>query len=153
MRGETQASHLETMMRKQGALQTYELALAPVRIGYDDLKRLQKDDLVSLQSGKPALFLLDKDEIVATVGLDLWKRMAEVISLKKRKHKKHGKYEILLCSFGEVNSSRLLKGKRIDVSALDLSRVTLKTKEKIWAYGTLVWTNEHVAVKILKVEK
>ncbi len=61
------------------------------------------------------------------------------------------KYKMLKISFGTVQSKALEIGSTMDITHLDLEKVTLVSEGKIIAEGSLVNVDEEIAIQIKKV--
>jgi len=154
MRGETQATHLEKMMRKHPLFHTYELALSPTQIKRSSLKSIEKGDIVLLHSKDPRLELQREGKLYAVARMHPCHKSlkVEVVKEKKREYKTDSKkYEILYCLFGAIRSKEIKADMKIDISSVDMEHVTLKTRKRTVAVGHLVRVGGEVAVEIEKV--
>lgn len=156
MRGETQADHLEEMMRKHPLFTYYELTLPSVALKRTNRKKLKAGDLILLHQERPSLTLYLDGCHVAKVQLDRCQKSISVLELytdSERESLNEKKYEILRCSFGNIQSKALSKGMKLDISELDLTKLTLFVEGEAVAEGRPVWVENELAVEIIKVEE
>ena len=157
MRGDTQATHLERMMCTHPLFQSYELTLYPVAVKRSSLKKIAKGDILLLGLESMEFLVWQESTIVATGHLLYCERSisidSSVLPVNMTKLYENKKYEIVKCSFGQIYSKKLTKHRKLDVSPLDLARVTLKSDSKNIAHGRLVNINGQISVEIIKVEK
>jgi len=157
MHGETQANRLAELMQRRGDLPNYELALHLVAVRSSSLKKLDVNDILLLGLNNLEYVLIDNGVICAmTVLIKHNNRYAiEVTDTVKNTIKQYEskKYEMIKLSFGEIQSRTLDVGHTIDMSQVDLEKVTLVRNEKKIATGTLINIDGEIAVKIDKVEK
>ena len=155
MKHETQALHLARMMQKHVSYPTYELTLPLVKIQSNKLKKLNENDLLLTGIDRLELLLMNGNTIYATMRLRPMKNMhrAEIIHLAEDtiKQSDSKKYKVLKISFGTVQSKALEIGSRIDITHVDLDKVTLVSEDKMIAEGSLVNVDEEIAIQIKKV--
>jgi hypothetical protein len=157
MRGETQATHLEKMMRKHPLFSHYTLTFPPVPIRRNRLKKLQKGDVVLLHLTHPKLQLWQEGCYAADVEM---KACTEHIAVTKISEgsvpytpadsKKHA---LLLCTFGVVQSRTLQEGMKMDTGTIDFTDVTLTVEGEAVATGMPVWVEETIGIEITKVKR
>jgi hypothetical protein len=156
MKNETQALHLARMMQRHIHTPSYELALPSVMVQSKKLKKLSVDDVLLTGFDRYELFLIDSDTICANIKLnqmentsriEITKLMQETIEQSDSK-----KYEVLNISFGTVQSQVLELGHTIDITHIDLEKVTLVSKAKMIAEGSLVIVDDEIAIQIKKVK-
>lgn len=156
MKGETQAVHLEKMMQKHKLYPEYELALFPIQVKKNALKKLSGGDLFLLGLHSLEMILLEEGTIIsANVVLnesgnssklkiiDIYKSTVEQTDSKK--------YEIVKISFGVLQSRKLEVGHMIEIAQLNLQEVSLYVDGKNIAKGSLVNVDEEIAVQIDEV--
>ncbi|MCW8820692.1 MAG: FliM/FliN family flagellar motor C-terminal domain-containing protein [Sulfurovum sp.] len=155
MKNETQAFHLAKMMQTHTRYPMYELALPLVSVRSSKLKKLNVDDVILTGFNTLEFVLIDGDIICANV---LFKQMenahgTEISYLLEDTIKQYDskKYEILKISFGTVQSKVLEVGHTIDITHIDLEKVSLVLEDKMIAEGTLVKVDEEIAIQIKKV--
>jgi len=156
MRGETQATHLEKMMREHPLFQDYDLTLPPVTIRRSSLKKIEKGAVILLHLIHPELQLWRNGNVCAVVEMDRCKKTVTIIDTeieKKYLLKSSKKDETLFCLFGSVSIKETKGGTAIDVSTFDMERVLLTVAGERIARGRLVWVDEEIAVEIEKVER
>jgi hypothetical protein len=155
MKHETQALHLARMMQKHVSYPTYELTLPLVRVQSNKLKKLNENDLLLTGIDRLELLLMNGNTIYATMRLRPMKNMhgAEIIHLDEDtiEQSDSKKYKILKISFGTVQSKALEIGSTIDITHIDLEKVTLVSEDKMIAEGSLVNVDEEIAIQIKKV--
>jgi hypothetical protein len=157
MRGESQASHLENLMRGHPFVTDYALTLPAVELKRSARKRLQKGDILLLHLDSPELHLQHEGKLMAEVSMECGYDRVTVSHIheteKPLKEHNSKKYEILLCTFGTLRCKELKKGASLDISALEMTSVTLFADGKQFAYGSPVWVEKKIAVEITKVIK
>ena len=155
MKHETQAHHLAEIMQKHISYPTYDLTLPPVRVRSNKLKKLSVNDLLLIGVDRLELLLMNGNTIYATMRLRPMKNMhrAEIIHLAEDtiEQPDSKKYKILKISFGTVQSKALEIGSTIDITHIDLEKVTLASEDKMIAEGSLVNVDEEIAIQIKKV--
>jgi len=99
--------------------------------------------------------LVDGDTICANTRLKPMGNAhgAEIVYLTEDtiKQSDSKKYKTLKNSFGTVQSKALEIGSTIDITHLDLEKVTLVSEGKMIAEGSLVNVDEEIAIQIKKV--
>jgi hypothetical protein len=155
MKDETQASHLAKMMQTHTRYPMYELALPLFQVRSNKLKKLNVDDVILAGFNTLEFVLIDGDIICANV---LFKQMenahgTEIFYLSEDliKQSDSKKYETLKISFGTVQSKVLEVGHTIDITHIDLEKVSLVLEAKTIAEGSLVKVDEEIAIQIKKV--
>lgn len=153
MKNETQASHLAKMMQTYTSYPVvYELALPLVAVRSNKLKKLNVDDVILTGFDTLEFVLIDEDIICANVLLDnthrteIFHLLNDTIKLSDSK-----KYETLKISFGTVQSKVLEVGHTIDITHIDLEKVSLVLEAKTIAEGSLVKVDDAIAIQIKKV--
>jgi len=157
MKSETQAFHLAKMMQDHTLYTKYELTLPLVSVRSKKLKNLSVDDVLLLDLNVLEFVLMDAEKMCANVLLkeieniheleisDVAKDMLGTIDSKK--------YQTLKLSFGTVQSKVLEVGEMIDITHIDLGKVTLVSEDKKLAEGSLINVDNEIAIKIDKVIK
>lgn len=155
MKHETQAHHLARIMQKHISYPTYELTLPLVKVRNNKLKKLNENDLLLTEIDSLELSLMNGNTIYATMRLRTMKNAhrAEIVHLAEDtiEQSDSKKYKILKISFGTVQSKALEIGSTIDITHLDLEKVTLVSEGKMIAEGSLVNVDEEIAIQIKKV--
>lgn len=155
MKHETQAHHLARMIQKHIPYPAYELALPLVRVRSNKLKKLSVNDILLIGVDTLELVLMDGNTICGTMRLRSTENThgAEIFHLDEDTLKQYDskKYKTLKISFGTVQSKVLEIGSTIDISHVDLEKVTLVSEGKIIAEGSLVNVDEEIAIQIKKV--
>ena len=155
MKHETQALHLAKMMQKHTSYPTYELTLPLVTVRSNKLKKLSVDDVLLIGFDRLEFLLLDGDTICANTRLKPMgnSRGSEIIHLTEDtiKQSDSKKYEIIKISFGTVQSKALELGSTIDITHVDLEKVSLVLDGKTIADGSLVNVDDEIAIQIKKV--
>jgi transposase len=157
MKGETQALRLEKMMQKHKRYPEYELALFPIQVKKNALKKLVSGDLFLLGLDSLEMILLEEDNISANVVLDKSGQSSKIkITLlhdNTIKPNDSKKYQIIKFSFGMLQSRTLEIGHQIETAQLNLKEVSVYVDEKNIAKGSLVNVDEEIAVQIDEVMK
>lgn len=155
MKGETQALHLAQMMKNYIHAVQYELALPLVTVRSSKLKKLSVEDVWLLDLKVLECVLIEGDTICANLVLKKidGSYMIEITELYKKMILSHdsNKYETLKFSFGACQMGSLEVGKSLDMAEFDLEKITLMLGEKKIAVGSLVNSDNELAVKINKV--
>ena len=155
MKNETQAIHLAKMMQRHIHTANYELALPSVMIPRKKLKKLSVDYVLLTGFDKLEFNLIDKDTICANIQLKQSEKESrfEVTELTKEpiKQPDSKKYKVLNFFFGTVKSRGLELGSTIDITHLDIEKVSLVSEGEIIAEGSLVNVDEEIAIQIKKV--
>lgn len=155
MKGETQALHLAQMMQKHIQNPSYELILPLVMIQSKKLKKLSVDDVLLTDFDRLDFSLIDGDTVCANMRLKHMKKrqIAEIIDLNQNTIKQYNtkKYDTFKISFGKIQNKGLKVGDVIDLSDVDLEKVTLESKGETIAEGFLVNVNNKIAIQIKKV--
>jgi len=155
MKHETQALHLAMMMQKHTRYPTYELTLPLITVRSNKLKKLSVDDVLLTGFERLEFLLIDKDTICANIELKPMKNMhgAEISYLTEDtiKQSDSKKYKTLKISFGTVQSKALEIGSTIDITHINLEKVTLESEAKTIAECSLVNVDEEIAIQIKKV--
>ncbi len=155
MRHETQAHHLARMMQKHILYPTYELTLPLVTVRSNKLKKLSVNDILLIGVDTLELSLMDGNTICANMRLRTMENVhgAEIVHVVEDTIKQldSKKYKTLKISFGSVQSKVLEIGSTIDITHVDLEKVTLISEDKIIAEGSLVNVDEEIAIQIKKV--
>jgi len=157
MHGETQANRLAQLLQQQGNLPHYELALPLVTVRSSSLKRLDVNSVLLLGLRHLECVLMDESIICATVVLTKlpYSYVMKILAIEKDPIAQHEskKSEMIKLSFGKIQSRTLCVGHTIDVSQVNLEKVTLVYKEKKIATASLINVDGEIAVRIDKVEK
>ena len=157
MHGETQANRLAQLIQKQGNLPHYELALPLVTVRSSSLKKLDINSILLLGMNDLECVLMDNNAICATVVLVKlpYSYAMKVLKIDKEPvvQQDSKKSEMIKLSFGKVQSRTLDIGYTIDVSQVNLEKVTLVYREKKIATASLINVEGEIAVKIDKVEE
>jgi len=155
MKAETQALHLEKMMQKHTLYPEYELALAPIQVKKNALKKIVSGDLFLLGLDNLEMILLEEENISANV---LLKKSGESNKIKITHLYKNAsvqtnskKYEIVKFSFGMIQSRILEVGHQIETAQLNLKDVSVYVDGENIAKGSLVNVDEEIAVQIDEV--
>ena len=155
MKHETQALHLAKMMQKHVCYPTYDLTLPLVTVRRNKLKKLNENDLLLIGVDRLELLLMNGNTIYATMRLRMMKNAhgAEIVHVAEDtiEQSDSKKYKILKISFGTVQSKALEIGSTIDITHVDLEKVTLVSEGKKIAEGSLVNVDEEIAIQIKKV--
>ncbi len=155
MKHETQALHLAKMMQKHLSYPTYDLTLPPVTVRSNKLKKLSLNDILLTGFDSLELLLMDGETICAKIRLKPMpnKYGAEIVYVVEDTIKQldNKKYKMLKISFGTLQSKALDIGSTIDITDMDLKKVTLISEGKMIAEGSLVNVNEEIAIQIKKV--
>jgi hypothetical protein len=157
MRGETQASHLENLMREHPLVADYELTLPAVELKRSARKKLQRGDILLLPLDSLELLLHHKGEFIANVSMKYGYDKVSILDVLQKKvpvnKADSKKYETLLCVFGTVRCKELRRGISLNTSTIDMTSLTLFANGKEFAYGCPVWVENNIAIEITKVEK
>ncbi|TET88774.1 MAG: hypothetical protein E3J96_02605 [Sulfurovum sp.] len=155
MKGETQAVHLEKMMQKHKLYPEYELALSPILVKKNALKKLASGDLFLLGLPSLEMILLEEGNISANVVLNESGNSSKVKIIHRNKstmkQTDSKKYQIVKFSFGVLQSRKLEVGHKIEIAQLNLHEVKLLVDGKNIAKGSLVNVDEEIAVQIDEV--
>ena len=134
MKAETQALHLEKMMQKHKLYPEYELALSPIQVKKNALKKLTSGDLLLLGMHRLDMILLEEDEICANVVLNDSGSSSKIKIIKLNRSTTEQinskKYEIVEFSFGMIQSRTLEAGHQIETAQLNLQEVLLHVNGK-----------------------
>jgi len=157
MKSETQAFHLAKMMQDHTRYAKYELVLPLVSVRNKKLKELSPDDVLLLGLNVLEFVLMDTERLCANVVLKEIKNIHELeithvdkVTIGPIDSKK---YKTLRLSFGTVQCKVLEVGETIDVTHIDLGKVTLFSENKKLAEGSLINVDNEIAIKIDKVIK
>lgn len=157
MKNETQAIHLARIMQRHMHSPSYDLALPVVMIQSKKLKKLNVHDIVLTGFDRLEFLLIDKDTICANMKL---KQMENISGVEVTKLDKHTveqpnskKYKSLKVLFGTVQSKTLELGSTIDITHIDLEKVSLVSEGKMIAEGFLVNVDDEIAIQIKKVKQ
>ena len=157
MKSETQAFHLAKMMQDHTHYPMYELTLPLVAVRSKKIKNLFLDDVLLLGLNVLEFVLMDAESLCANVVLKEMENIheLEIIHLEEEAIKPidSKKYETLKLSFGTVQSKVLEVGETIDITHIDLGKVTLLSENKKLAEGSLINVDNEIAIKIDKVIK
>ena len=155
MKAETQALHLEKMMQKHRLYPEYELALAPIQVKKNALKKLVIGDLFLLGLDSLEMILLEEDNISANVLLNKSGESSKIKIIYFHKdasvQTNSKKYKIVKFSFGMLQSRTLEVGHQIETAQLNLKKVSLYVDGENIAKGSLVNVDEEIAVQIDEV--
>ena len=155
MKVETQALHLAKMMKSYIHTVQYELALPLVTVRSSKLKKLSVKDVLLLDLKVLEFVLIDGDTICADLVLKNvdGRYVTEITHLHKKTIPSNdsNKYETIKFSFGECQMKNLEVGNSLDMAQFDLEKITLIQGDKKIAEGSLVNSDNEVAVKINKV--
>jgi hypothetical protein len=155
MKHETQALHLAKMMQKHTSYPRYELTLPFVTVRSNKLKKLSVDDVILTGFDRLEFLLLDGDIICANLEVKSMKNThgAEIVYLSKDtiEQSDSKKYKTLKISFATVQSKALELGSTIDITHVDLGKVSLVSDGKMIAEGSLVNVDDEMAIQIKKV--
>jgi flagellar motor switch/type III secretory pathway protein FliN len=156
MKSETQAYHLAKMMLEQTRYPRYELSLPLVLVRSNKLKKLAVDDVLLLGLGVLEFVLMDGERSCAKLQLRQSENNHELeitdVPNEPVEQLDSKKYKILKLSFGTVQSKVLEVGHRVDITQLDLMKVTLVQEGKTIAEGSLANVDEEIAIQIKKVK-
>lgn len=148
----TQALRLQEMMKRQQRLPDYTLSLYPVEVKKRSFERLEKGDLVLLESKRLTLYLCRDETIDASCSVISQDglRKIEVTDLIKKPEKKSDskKYKILFPVLAQLPGRKIEPGTVIDISDIDISQVTLLHEGKSIAAGHLVIFEDEIAIMI-----
>ncbi len=152
MKSETQALHLARIMQRHMHTPSYEVVLPLVMVQSKKLKKLSVDDVLLTGFDKLEILLIDGDIICANMQLKQTGAASEIAISKLTKETikqcDSKKYETLKISFGSVQMKALELGQTIDITHIDLEKVTLVLKDKTIAEGFLVTVDEEIAIQI-----
>jgi hypothetical protein len=155
MKSETQAFHLARIMQRRMHTPSYELVLPLVMIQSKKLKKLSVDDVLLTGFDRLEFLLIDGDIICANTQLKQMRTASEIAISKLTKETVEQfdskKYKTLKISFGSVQSKALELGQTIDITHIDLEKVTLVLKDKTIAKGSLVTVDEEIAIQIKEI--
>jgi hypothetical protein len=155
MKGETQAVHLANIMQKHKLYPEYELALPLIMVKKNSLKKLSKGDILLLGFDRLEMILLQEGRICAQVIMNESGKSSKIkitnLYQDTAKSNNSKKYQIVKCSFGNLQSRKIEVGHNIGVSSLDLQEVTLVVEDENIAKGSLVSVDEEIAVQISEV--
>jgi flagellar motor switch/type III secretory pathway protein FliN len=132
MKAETQALHLEKMMQRHKLYPEYELALSPIQVKKNALKKLTSGDLFLLGMHRLEMILLEEGNISANVVLNESGNSSKIKIIK-------------------LNRSTIKQTK--ETAQLNLQEVLLHVNGKNIAKGSLVNVDEEIAVQIDEVRK
>jgi len=148
----TQALRLQEIMKRQQRLPNHTLSLYPVEVKKHSLERLEKGDLVLLESRRLRLCICQNETIIASCALLLKDglRKIEITDLIKNpgKHINSKKYQILFPELSQLQCQEIRSGVVIDISHIDVSQVTLKHEGISIAAGHLGVVEEEIAIMI-----
>jgi flagellar motor switch/type III secretory pathway protein FliN len=157
MKGETQALHLEKIMQKHRLYPEYELALSPIQVKKNSIKRLSKGDILLLGLDSLNMILLDEGEICASVVINKIENSSKLritqLNRSTIEQSDSKKYDTVKISFGMIQSRKLEVGHNIGTTSLNLQEVTLTLEDKNLAKGSLVSVDEEIAVQIDEVRR
>jgi len=157
MRGETQANHLVKMMQKHKLYPEYELALSPIQVKKNSLKKLAKGDILLLGLDSLNMILIEEGEVCASVVINKTENSSKlrITQLNKStiEQSDSKKYDTVKISFGMIQSRKLKVGHNIGVTSLKLQEVTLTVEDKNLAKGSLINVDEEIAVQIDEVRR
>jgi len=157
MKSETQAFHLAKMMQDHTHYPKYELVLPLVSIRSKNLKKLSLDDVLLLGLNVLEFVLMDAESMCANVVLKDMENIHELeiinLNVDTIYPVDSKKYDTLKLSFGTVQSKVLEVGETIDITHIDLGKVTLFSENKKLAEGSLINVDNEIAIKIEKVIK
>jgi len=155
MKSENQALRLAKMMQNHTRYPTYELALPLVVVRSNKLKKLSVDDVLLMGFDALEFLLIDGDTICANMVLKQMGNMygTKIVYLAKNTIRENDstKYKTLKLSFGTVQSKALEVGRTIDITHIDLEKVTLVLEGENIAEGSLINVDEEIAIQIKKV--
>ncbi len=155
MKHETQALHLAKMMQKHTRYPMYELTLPLITVRSNKLKKLSVDDVLLTGFDRLEFLLIDRDTICANMQLKPMENThgAEIVYLTEDtiKQSNSKKYKTLKILFGTVQSKALEIGSTIDITHINLEKVTILSEGKTIAEGSLVNVDEEIAIQIKKV--
>lgn len=155
MKSETQAVRLARLVQRHIQSTKYELVLPSVIIQSKKLKKLSRGDLLLTGFDRLDLLLMDGEKTCANAQLKKRDKRysTEIVDLaiETEKQSYSKKYKKLIISFGKVQSNVLEPGQAIDITHLDMERVTLVSKGKRVAEGSLVSVDKEIAIEIEKV--
>ena len=148
----TQALRLQEMMAKHGAYPSYTLSLYPVEVKKRSLEKLRRGDLLLLGSDEVKFCLLKEEKIVATAipGLGNGTQRIEITDLREIPidQSDSKKYQILLPLLGELQCRLLERGTVVDISHIDMMKVTLSYEDQRVAEGHIVTVEGEIAIMI-----
>ena len=157
MKSETQAFHLAKMMQDHTLYPKYELTLPLVTIRSKKIKNLFLNDVLLLGLNVLEFVLMDTERICANVVLKDIENIHELEIINLDEDTLYPidskKYEALKLSFGTVQSKVLEVGHTIDITHIDLGKVSLVSEDKKLAEGSLINVDNEIAIKIDKVIK
>ncbi len=155
MKHETQALHLAKMMQKHTRYPMYELTLPLITVRSNKLKKLSVDDVLLTGFDRLEFLLIDRDTICANMQLKPMENThgAEIVYLTEDtiKQSNSKKYKTLKILFGTVQSKAREIGSTIDITHINLEKVTILSEGKTIAEGSLVNVDEEIAIQIKKV--
>ena len=155
MKAETQSVHLAKMMQNHIVYPEYQLVLAPVLVSKNRLKKLKKDDVFLLGLNTLDMFLMKDDTIYANVVLDFNKTSCylSIVKTDNKPVKSHDskKYEMIIFSFGKIQSKEITLDHKIDISALNLKFAMLIQDHKLYAKAKLINVDNEIAMQIKEV--
>jgi len=155
MHAESQANRLEFLMQKHSSVSKYEIALLFSVIESTSLSELKIGDIIVTRQKFFECVILNKNKIIAKTILVKSNNEygMKIITLLKRKIPKTQRkaHEVIKFTFGEVYSSKLKVGHTVELSTIDISKVTLMHDSKKVAKASLCNIQGEIAVKIDKV--
>jgi len=155
MRGETQALHLAKMMQKHKLYPEYELALSPIQVKKNSLKKLSKGDILLLGLDSLEMILLEEGKTCASVVMNETENSSKIkitqLNKSTTEQSDSKKYQTVKISFGVLQSRKLEVGHKIEIAQLNLQEVSLHVDGKNIAKGSLVNVDEEIAIQIDEV--
>ena len=148
----TQALRLRELVRQRKGLLSYTLSLSPVEVKRGALKRVAKGDLILLKTKVPSLCLCRDGKVAASCELliEADRKRVRVTALTERSKQKpeSKKYEVLFPQITEVETPEVAVDDLIDISDVDMSKISLTSRGREVASGHLVVVEKRIAVMI-----
>ncbi len=155
MKAETQALHLEEMMQKHKLYPEYELALVPMQVKKNSLKKLVSGDLFLLGLDSLEMILLEGYNVSANVILNKSGHSSKIkitpLQIDAPRQTNSKKYEVVKFSFGMLQIRTLEAGHQIETAELNLKEVSVYVDGEKIAKGSLVNVDEEIAVQMDEV--
>ena len=155
MKAKMQSLQLQEMMQRHKRHPEYDLVLPSFLLKKKKLRTLKANDILLL--GLTHLELELHQEGISCAAVDLDSR-GETLKVKITKINNTladtftaKKYEKITGSFGKIQSRQLEAGHKVEVSVLNMNKVTLYVDNTKIAEAKLVMVDEEIALNIIEV--
>ena len=155
MKAKMQSLQLQEMMQQHKRHPEYDLVLPSFLLKKKKLRTLKANDILLLGLAHLELELHQEGISCAAVDLD---SHGETLKVKITKINNTladtftaKKYEKITCSFGKIQSRQLEVGHKVEVSVLNMNKVTLYVDNTKIAEAKLVMADEEIALNIIEV--